>query len=274
MRRVLLLLGLAVLVAGCTLQPPSDDGGDITLTPSDGLTATLEPSASSIVDGDSMVVELALQNTGGSTARVTAATLFGAAAFNGCVATRALDDPIVLNPAIPAADQIGGQTRLQWSCDSVSTTLGSGESDSFPVGAEFTYGYNTTARTSFTVVRPGETASGSGQGTSNTAGPVHATIGVADPARVDDGAVSLPITITNVGDGDVVGDVSLAASTPQSAGTVEQCPETVSLIEGRRDVLCRISFNRAPSSGTQVLVAVEMDYAYTERASSSVRISR
>ncbi len=279
--RLVLGLALAVLVAGCTQVPglPGEgDGPDVTITPEDGLTVALEPSSRSIRNGDGLVVELDVENTGQHDAGIEAATLFGSSIFDGCTADRepSQDQPITLNAALPDADQVGGQTRLGWTCESVSTALDSGESDAFPVGVETTYTYGTTARTSFTISRPDDTAAPSGQSSTNTAAPVHATIDVADPAVIesDDDQVSLPITVENVGDGEVAGDVSLSVATPQSPGTVTQCPGTVSLIDGSRDVLCRVSFSGSPpSSGTQIIVEVDLDYRYTERAETSVTVT-
>lgn len=277
-RRAAVLLMIAVAVAGCTQFQPSDTGEEpgVEVTSNDGLSLELTPSERTVDQGDRLVVDTLVRNTGESDASVNGMQRYGATAFSGCSLPQdrrpTAADPISLRGALASVDRPGGQVQLQWTCQlGLDAGLTAGESDRFTFGVAATYEYTTTARTSFAI--DGEDVSPIGERTSNTGAPVHATLSVPDPAPLEDRTLSIPISLANVGDGEVDGPVSIDLDLPTRTTEID-CPDEVELVSGGRDVLCSVEFPviDTPSAGTQVFIRADLRYNYTERTETTVEI--
>lgn len=290
MRRSALLAGLvlAAALAGCTALPGGDGGDgeqDLTVTPSDGLDLSFATSHDTIIEGeDSLVLETDLRNTGQSPARVHAAHLFGANTFLGCerqFPEVSWSEPIDLREVIRAADQAGGQTTLQWSggacaAENIDAGLSPGERQDFTVGVEATYRYGTTVRADFEVVDQAEfDGSRSPVSTDNTAAPVHATVDLTGPVPIydDRDRFSVPVSIRNVGDGEVEGDVRIEPEMQGPATWAFSCSSgAVQLFDGSAEISCTMLKGGGDITRSQVFLTFDLAYNYTERAQSTVTV--
>lgn len=283
MRRHVLLIVLALLVAGCTApQPPGQsdgDGSSSLLTPRDGLSLSTTFSTTDLVQGESLTVDIVAENTGQAEATLTDVRTFGASIFVESCSLRpsvSEDSPVRLAGVLPEAEQAGDQERFTMTCDP-DPGLGDGQSDTFRLGTAMTYGYSTTARSSTTVLPRTESSAGSSAATDNTAGPVHAVIHLDSPTPVDaDGErISVPIDIRNVGGGEVVGDVDIDVSLPGGSAVMGGCSaSSVELFDGSRSISCDVIVpgSSVTSAGTQLLVAVDLDYTYEERFENTITV--
>lgn len=276
-----LLLAVAVLLAGCTtLQPPTSDNGDgdVEVTASDGLSVTFQPVSGSVAEGEDVRLRMNLRNTGQAEATGVSAGITGTGLVTDSDRIQDADSP--LRAADPGSGEPGGETTAIWSGRN-TLDLDEGESQDVRVVGVASYDYSTMARGGFNVVPQDEVGgSTSPVALDNTAAPVHASVDLTTPRPIYDdetrNVFSVPVTIRNVGDGEP-STVSFSAALPNVDDRVslEGCagsssfPVDVELFEsGERTISCTIDMT--PLTGglrfeSTVQLQIDMSYTYTER---------
>lgn len=266
MRTRLAVLIAVVLAAGCTSIPTGgqSDGG-VSVTQNDGLAVSLRPASATFGPGDDVRLELVLENTGEAAADVTGVS-WGGAQFltvDGCGQDRTSGAIPELAPVDRQAGTRGDRISVLRTCPHPSGIgLESGGTDTFPATASVTYTYTTVATGSVTVV-PEDPAGGNAR-MAVTAGPVQAR--VTAPAETTGGSVRIPVTVTNTGDGEVVGGTVTVSAEPGSFS----CPDA-QLIAGERSIECTLDAGTVAADSV-VRLRLELSYGYTEDVETGVRL--
>jgi hypothetical protein len=268
-------LVIAVLIAGCTGggdEEPVDDMNttqQVAVTQQDGLTLTFQSVQQTYNEGEPVVLELGMENTGQKMANGIQTELYGAdfiaqepPQFAGKSSLRPVDTP---------SNQPGESTTVTWQISN-PVNLDSGFSETFPANVRVKYNYQTTATASFTAVS-GRDYSGSGSPitTRTTAGPLTVDVNMDSPTPIypGDGSrteISVPLVITNQGDGDVA-DINgeprpvhiLNAEFPNTDRASLDCPPTVNLYDNTRRIICTASM---PSDVFEQEFMVQFDLGY------------
>ncbi|MCJ7478679.1 MAG: hypothetical protein MUP63_00685 [Candidatus Nanohaloarchaeota archaeon QJJ-7] len=268
------LIIISISLAGCTSIPGQDDTSEepqrsFEFTPKDGLTVSFSSLKSRYQNGEQMILEAEIENTGQATAENIEAQLFGASFISGneYVGT--------LQGVDRAAEQPGERALPEWT-PTADASLVSGGERSFDAGVEVSYKYSTTVAAPFTIV-PREDFNGGNSEVSadNSASPVHASVDMTTPKPViGDGGVeiSVPVTIQNIGEGEV-DSVNIDASLPNSDASVSRCGGDVPLYDDRREVICHVSL---PSDlvvpETTLNLKMELGYTYTETTATTFKV--
>lgn len=266
----------SVALAGCTAPTPpgassgSGSGDDVTVTPNDGLSIAFGTPGSPYQEGEDVLLELLLENTGEAEASDITITTSGISfvAESQCGGNQQPGDGFSLSPVV--GSQQGGKQNVIWSCSN-SVDLDEGGHDTFPAGIEVTYGYDTDARTTLTAVPADEYGGTSSQAqTQNSAGPVHATMEIASPRPVPEGGTSftVPVTIENVGDGEIANNGQVGLST----GPNINCDQsTVRVIQGETSIDCSTT-TISTSVRQDLTLELELSYTYRESTGTTFRI--
>lgn len=287
------VLVTVVAISGCTAPRPPSNGsgsgsgssGGFEVTPSDGLSLSFSAPQNPYNEDDPIILELQMENTGEAEATWGNGFVrtFGASFIidNGgpCTGNQNPADGSLtpLSPVVTGAQQAGGQVTVVWRCDN-TVDLAEGEHDTFPAGVEVQYGYGTTVTAPITLISDAEYDSSGGQvQTENSAAPVHATVKLSSPRPVPEGGATLsaPIEFHNVGDGEVVGEVSIdSISVGGSTGPDISCPQTqFELVQGSRTLTCDVTVNNAPPVQTDYTLDMTLSYTYMESLQSSITIN-
>lgn len=285
-------LAAAMLISGCTaFLPGGDDGGnrtETTLTQNDGLTVEFGAVAGRYLEDETIEVEMRLENTGQARATGISVSMYGSAAVRSDDLIQRPDSS--LRPVDPGSGEPGGSTTAIWRSAN-RLDLPEGETQDVQVTGEVTYRYNTTARASYSVVPRSDFDGGAEPvATENTAGPVSASVDLKTPVPIfetaEDNMVSVPVTVRNVGDGEVDGPVSFDMDLPGVGEYVllESCqgtpasdlPIDVALFEdGSREVVCQVNMTRLADRlqfQSTVRMDIGLDYGYVEEEQTSFTV--
>lgn len=275
----------AVLLSGCLSGGGDTDPGNeterATVTPDDGLTLSFRSYTDLYSEGEAIVLELDLENTGQARAEEIDVRLFGASFIAG-------EEPQFpgnqnLRGVDLSDDEPGEQTTVTWQIRN-PVDLENGMTEAFPAGVRIRYTYGTTARAAFTIV-PGNSFQGNDAPitTDTSAGPIDVDIDISSPKPVYSGGdstatISVPIRFTNRGDGrvaDIHGNPQpihiLRAEFPNSDRATLECPPTVSLFDGTRRIICTAEVP-ANVFEEQLSVRLELGYDYFERVDTTFRV--
>jgi hypothetical protein len=264
-----------VLLAGCT-SGGSDVGDDtnatdrVSVTQDDGLTLTFRSVKDTYGEGEPVVLELGVENTGQKPANGIEKALYGAdfiaqkqPQFQGKSSLRPVDQ---------SSNQPGEKTTVTWRITN-PVNLDTGFTQTFPANVRVKYNYQTTATASFTAVAGNDhdESDSSPVTTRTTAGPLGVTVDIQTPTPVyaSDGehsSVNIPVVITNRGDGRVAGlngdarNIQITqAAFPNTDAASLNCPETVSLYNGERHVPCTA---QVPADVFEQQFTMQIDLAY------------
>ncbi len=284
---LVLVLVAAVLVAGCVESEeepePVDDEEQVTMTQHDGLSLAFRSYDEVYPEGDPVILELALENTGERRAENIEARLFGAdfiagkpPQFSGTSSLRGVDVD---------ENRAGEDTTITWELEN-PVSLSAGNTETFPAGVRVRYNYETAAQASLTIVDEDQFDGNESQITPRvTAGPVSIAFDITSPQPVyseegqDTVEIPVPVRVTNDGDGEVAdinGDPRpiqvVEASFPDSDSATLDCPPTVSLFDGTRRMMCTAHvpadvFERE----LRIQLRLTYDYFETQRTTFSVQ---
>lgn len=286
-------LVVAVALAGCldifgggSTEEPVDDTENetvqrVSVTQNDGLTLRFQSFSQQYSEGEPIVLELTLENTGQRVAEQIEKELFGASFIAG--AQPQFPGQTMLRGVDQGNNRDGESTVIQWQVPN-PVDLELGTTETFPAGARVKYNYETTARGSFTIVSSREfEGSGSPITTQTTAGPLSVSIELDSPKPVFQGAtgttqLSVPVRVTNIGDGkvaDINGEPQpihvIRAEFPNTDRASLECPPTISLFDGTRRVICTAT---VPTDVFEQQIAIRLDLSYdyfeTQKTSFSV----
>lgn len=280
------LLLVVVLSAGCV--GGGDDTEDdmnqterVSVTQNDGLTLTFQSLQPTYTEGEPVVLELGMENTGQKMANGIQKKLFGAD-FIAQVAPQFPGKPS-LRPVDQAANKPGEKTTVTWQINN-PVNLDAGFTETFPANVRVTYNYQTTATASFTAVS-GKDYSGDGSvvTTRTTAGPIGVEVDMTSPTPVypsggSNTEVSVPLVLTNRGDGEVAnlnGDPQpihiLDAEFPNTDRATLSCPPTVSLFDGTRRIICTAQLPTDVFE-QQFMIRLDLGYDYFETQKTSFQV--
>lgn len=274
MRHLALLLVPVILIAGC-LGGGGGSENSFTLTPNDGLSISFQPTSSSFLSDETVRLQMEVENTGQYDAEITGASIFGASFLvEGCSTTSDVTGT-TLAGVVKAGELAGQQASIIWTCGSPASVNGAEEQ--FDAGIDVEYTYETDASASLTLIPRDRFSSASSVSTDNTAAPVHAEVTANSPIPVVEGtqSYSVPITLRNVGDGEVAGlvDMTVAAPNAPSGVSLSGCGGTYDLFEGSRDVVCQLSVsNPDVVQESQFTLRIALSYTYRERRQSSFTV--
>lgn len=270
-----LSLLLLILLAGCTSPfgngetAANETDQQLRITQNDGISMSFQSLQPSYIEGEELVFQLDMQNTGERTASSIQKELFGASFIAGA-------DPYFsgksrLVGVDKGTERSGEETSVVWRFSN-PVNLEAGVPQTFPAGVRVSYDYATRARASFTIVpRSSFTGDSSPVTTQNTAGPLQVAVDVESPKpifRSDTGTTqtSIPVEITDVGDGTVANidgqrqDVQIVSAEFLNAVDASlDCPDTVQLFDGSRRFICSADL---PSDVFRQQLTMEMSIAY------------
>lgn len=276
---------LTVLIAGCVggeEEEPTNETEQVAVTQNDGLTLSLHSQRPTYAEGEPVVLELQMENTGQKMANGIETALFGAD-FIAQVPPQ-FPGKQGLRPVDTQANEEGEQTTVTWQINN-PVNLDNGFTETFPANVRVNYNYQTTATASFTLVS-GKDYSGSGTPvtTTTSAGPLDVVMDMESPRPIypsggDTTEISVPLEITNKGDGkvaDMNGDPQpvniMNAEFPNTDRASIDCPPTVSLFDKTRRTICTA---HVPSDVFEQEFMVRFDLAYdyfeTDRTTFDVR---
>lgn len=286
MKRVHLvtILIVTLIFAGCTTseqEQPDINGTQIQVTQDDGLTLDFGSIASTYREGEQIVLELNAKNTGQKPAQNIQTRLFGASFIAGTQPT--FPGQTILDGVDRSKNQPGQQTTVTWQIPN-PVDLDAGDSDDYTAGVRVLYGYQTTARGTFTLV-PQQNFDGNQApiATRTTAGPLGVDIQVSSPKpipRTNQETVKEPIAIQirNNGDGrvaDIRGDPLevqvLNAEFPNTDKATITCPPSVRLYDNTGVIRCTA---RLPTDvyRQQMTLKLDLGYYYFEEQDTTIRI--
>lgn len=275
-------LVLAAVVAGCTTPGTGGGGGGsgFTMTPNDGLSLSFSTAQSTFAEGDDIVLKLDIENTGEATATDIDPDTSGAdfvidkTSSDNCNEQSPIDSAMPALPGvIESAQQAGGQQTVTWRCPYPSSVdLDEGVTDSFDATVTVTYVYNTTVRAPITV-EPADEFEGGGSpvNTENSAAPVHVTVDASSP-RPGGQRLELPVTVQNVGDGEVSGSVKIHTASIRGGQDLDCQGESVDLVTGSRSLVCATSDPVSATVERDLTIEMELGYTYEEQESTSFTI--
>lgn len=282
------MLVATILVAGCLGSdddpaPVNNTTQQVSPTMDDGVTTSFSSVSSVYTEGEPIVLELDLENTGERRATNIRHRLYGASFV-------ARQDPAFagkdsLRGVHVGQNQEGESTQVRWQIDNPVDRESGVTTDPIPAGVRVKYNYRTKASATFTVV-PEQRFDGESSPvqTERTAGPIDVAIDLETPKDIwqqDSGASEfhIPIEITNVGDGQVANlnqeyqDVQILDAGFAHAQNAEvDCQQSsVMLFEGTRRFTCNA---RVPSDvfQQQLTFELELAYSYFEQDETSFRV--
>ncbi|MCJ7478678.1 MAG: hypothetical protein MUP63_00680 [Candidatus Nanohaloarchaeota archaeon QJJ-7] len=235
------------------------------MTPNDGLSLSLDAPGSPYSEGEQIIFELDVENTGQETVDTAKASLHGASFLDSSNCGGVDKEANDLSGVLKSVNQPGGKTSLVWTCSYPgSMNLREGETSPFQAGVEVTYDYETSAEAEFSVVPPeDDVGNPSSVSTDNTAAPVSADIQLSSPRAVGDQEISVPFVIRDTGDGEVDGKVhyELTLFGDQESGDKR-------LVDGSRTVTK--TFDVPPvSAKTNYRPRLTLSYDYQEELGTS-----
>ncbi|MDY6766023.1 MAG: hypothetical protein SVW77_01535 [Candidatus Nanohaloarchaea archaeon] len=277
-RTASLLLVSAVLLAGCTTVPQTTDDEDRQIagtTPNDGLSIRFDPVTPTFVENEVLAFDTAISNTGGNEATINSISMAGGPFLQegGGVCDR-VEDRLQVSGSFPAGMTVQEAVRcappLSSSHGANQANLPDGATDTFPARLVVEYGYTTTATTSVVLANPSRFTSSSPVTTENSDAPVHARVALQSPQSIrDTGQLDIPVTIRNVGDGEVAGPVQYRIFV---AGDQKVQGQTT-LVDGQRQIVESVGgFGTGDVPERQFRIRIELSYPYRETATSQFTV--
>ncbi len=267
MRLRMSALAAVVLLAGCTALPGAtgDTGDGVQATA--GLDLSFQQLGSFALETEDAQLQLTVENVGQSEAESVSAQIFGASWISGSHSFGSLQG------IDRAAGQPGDTGITQWELEPPNVDVGTTET--FDATAQVSYVYTTVAIIPVALSPEGFAESQSTVTTSNTAGPVQLSTELETPipTRGTD-THSIPITVSNAGDGTLSSQVDISGDLIDAGGEVSlsDCDKGVS-VDQESSVTCTLE---TPQDGvsfdTEAQVRITARYEYVEEASTTVRV--
>lgn len=295
MRRKTLLTALLVFtvaLAGCTqLQGDSnDDNNDdqVTVTQNDGLSIDFSSVSNEYYAGEQARFEAEVENTGEASATLQSMSLYGASWASG---QSLLSGTATLDGA-EQSNNIAGQSSVysvNVGLDSIN--LNQGQQDSYPIGLQTEYTYSTEARSSITLMdeqtyRENQNSRTQMQ-TDTTAGPIRISFKGNTPYPDRDSSVSIPLQITDVGDGRLAEDdqgtpviTDLTVEVEGEDVTLLDRSDSIKIYEGSRQFYAELNTGQEsngnqifdPSPESSYTLIARANYTYVEQDQTQVTV--
>lgn len=277
------LLVAAITLTGCTaLQgggggDTGTSGADVSVTPSDGLTIDFSSATPEyFVDDGEATFTAKVENTGEGEATLQSMELFGASWAAGESAGISSDIPLV---GVEQANNLAGETySTTFNPGLGSIALGRGQSDDYTVGLRTTYGYESETRSSLTVMETDLYRSegrSQRQKMSNTVrgAPVRIRFTGDTPFPERGDSISVPIRVSNVGDGSIQNDQITLTVRAEGIGAASDCDtRDVSLYQGDREFTCSVPVGSLTGPQKDVTVIATASYTYVEDDTTRVTV--
>lgn len=287
------LLVFTVALAGCTqLQGDSNDNNQdqnqITVTQNDGLSIDFSSVSNEYYTGQQARFQTQVENTGEAEATIQSMSLYGASWASG---TSLISGTPTLTGAEPTNNIAGGSSVYSVNVGLGSISLSQGQQDSYSVGLQTEYTYSTEARSSITLMdeqtyRENQNSRTQMQ-SSTTAGPVRISFKGNTPYPDRDSTVSIPIQVTDVGDGRLAEDAqgtpvitSLEVTVEGEDVTLLDRSGSIKIYEGSRQFFAELDTSQS-SNGNQVFdpspqssytLIAKANYTYVEQDQTDVTV--
>lgn len=270
MRRLAIAVLFAVMLSGCTALPGGLLGGGDQGPDAQGLSISLQQLESFSLEGEEVTLQLRAENVGQGTAQDIRAQIFGAFSSDSTNlgALQGIDR---------AAGQSGESLIHEWS-RTTSGDVAEGETETLETGVKVTYDYDTRAVIPVQLDPESFVTSTSTVSVGNTAAPVQVSSDLESPIPTggEETEFSIPITVTNAGEGELESDVSLAPELVDPPSEVSlDCggsPVTLSVTD-EGTTTCTLS---VPEDGvpfqTEVQIRVTAAYTYSQETTTTVSI--
>ncbi len=271
MRTLTLLFFTTLLLAGCTSAPGQVDGlfggGEDEVPETDGLSLSFEQLGTFALETEEVTLELSVENVGQADAESIEAQVFGPSWISG---SRSIG---TLQGVDRAAGQAGESAVAEWSLS--PPDVDTDTSQEYDATAQVTYVYETTATISAALSPEGFTTSQSTVEAGMTDGPVQMSTDLETPIPTQgETSHTIPLTITNAGDGVINSQVDLTGQLVGATGGISLtgCDTTVSVDE-EADVTCTLE---TPEDGVSVDTTADIRitarYEYQEETSTTVTV--
>ncbi|MDY6788903.1 MAG: hypothetical protein SVV03_02970 [Candidatus Nanohaloarchaea archaeon] len=292
MNRKILLMFVAttLLTAGCiggggNNQPQPNVP---TFTQTDGLSIDFDSAASSYYTGDRATFIVEMQNTGEADAWLRQVKLYKAAW---------IDQPFIFTgdkvrlSGVDRNNNLPGRSRTFTANPRIDVSLETGSSYTYDVGLRVKYDYTTDARSKFTVVpfkrfrgEEDEEPARRPISTSYTGGPMKVEVNANEPLPAEAGIVTLPITITNMGDGRLAENangrealgpgsfIQLEAGDAQIRGCELEGGNLV-MYDDQKQIFCTIDIGKAAiNTPTDLVLKTHLEYTYVEDKQTQIEV--
>lgn len=276
----LVLLVAAITLTGCTALEGGGDTGtspEVSVTPSDGLTIAFSSATPEyFADQGSATFTANVENTGEGEATLNSMELFGASWAAG--ESVDLGDGIPL-ASVEQANNLPGETYSATFTPGLGDiSLGRGQSDDYTVGLRTTYEYSSETRSELTVMETDLYRSegrAQRQVMSNTirGAPVRIRFTGNTPFPERGDTISVPIRVSNVGDGSIQNDQITLTVEAEGIGTAGDCDERdVTLYQGDREFTCSVPVGSLAGPQKDVTVIATASYTYVEDDTTRVTV--
>ncbi len=283
--RLMFILLVAVLLAGCVgggETEPVNDTETVSVTQTEGLSMDFYPYDRVFAEGNPVILELNLENTGEGRAENIETALFGAGFVAGQPPAYAGDTR--LRGVNLDENRAGADTVVGWEIDN-PVSLSQGVRETYTAGVRVSYDYQTTADASLTLVSEqnfdGDDAPVT---TSTTAGPLGVEFDITSPEPVyseeeeETTEISVPVRIQNLGSGEVA-DLDrqsrpvhvMYAEFPETDAATLDCPPTVRLFDDYATLRCTAT---VPTDVFErdLRMELHMEYSYFQREQTAFDI--
>ncbi len=274
---------VTIALTGCTGLPSTGNGddtgssGQVSASQNDGFDIRFSSAtAEYYTDQGSATFTVNIENTGeAEDGTLSSLKLFGAS----WATSASTQNPGTTLQGVEEANNLAGGTYSTTFTPSLPTALQQGQSDDYTVGLRTRYTYTTRSRSELTVQssdRYREEGRNARQGMRNTVrgAPVQVRFTGQTPVPYRSGSVNVPVTVRNVGDGQLAGN-KLTSLKVGPEGNLQNCPSSqgsgVPLYEGSRQFSCSISVSQ-PSPETTVTLVAEAKYDYVEDDTTTVTV--
>lgn len=256
-----------VLLAGCTALPGGTAGEGDQIQQTAGLELSFEQLGSFALETEQAQLELTVENVGQSEAEKVSAQIFGASWISGSHSFGTLQG------IDKAAGQPGGTAITQWTLD--TPNVDTGTTDTFDATAKVTYIYTTEAIIPTALSPEGFSDAKTAPDVTTTAGPVQLSTDLKTPIPTKGTTShSIPITITNAGDGTINGKVNISGKLIDAGGSVSLtgCDKSVS-VDQESTVTCTLETPKGGVSfDTEAQLRITARYEYVQEASTTVKV--
>lgn len=267
------ILVAAILLAGCTGLPGGAGGNGEDATATQGLELSLQQLETFALETGSVTLQMEAENVGQATADGITATLSGPSYLAGSQAS--LDS---LEGADVAAGQSGDSTLTEWTFSDLPD-VSQGEERVDDVEASVTYGYSTEGSIPVTLSEKAFVESSSEVAVEHTAGPLAVSTTFSSPVATGaSNEHTVPITVENVGRGELDGDVEMSLqllNPPSGVELTGECGDgTLTFsVAGTATRTCTLT---SPDGGvpfeTEVQIRTVSSYTYTQEVATTVTI--
>jgi len=286
------LLVFTVALAGCT-QLGGDSNNNqnqnqITVTQNDGLSIGFSSVSREYYTGEQARFEADVENTGEAEATLQSMQLYGA---SWAADTSLFSGTETLTGAEPSNNIAGGSSVYPATVGLGSISLSQGQQDSYSVGLQTEYAYSTTARSTITLMDEQTYRENSNtrtqMQTSTTAGPVRVSFKGNTPYPDRDSTVSIPVQVTDVGDGRLAEDdqgtpviTSLEVTVEGEDVTILDRSGSIKIYEGSRQFFAEVDTSQSsngdqvfdPSPESSYTLIARANYTYVEQDQTQVTV--